>query len=129
MLSFFTDEDFDHRILRAVLRQLPNLDFNIVQNEGLSGVMDQEVLVRAVEEGRLLLTHDRNTMTDHAYLRMAEDLPCPGVIVVPKWISIGQAAEDIQLIAQVGFRADFENQIIYLPLKSRSNSLSKPSLL
>src|SRR5579862_5800305 len=117
MLSFFTDEDFNHHILRAVLRQLPLFDVLVLQEEGMSGALDPEVLDSACEEGRLLLTHDVNTMTNHAYQRMAEGLHCPGVIIVPRWLSIGEAMADISLIAQVGNNTDFENQVIYLPLK------------
>jgi predicted nuclease of predicted toxin-antitoxin system len=54
-----TDENFDNRILRGLLRRRPELDIVRVQDVGLSGWSDAEVLAWAAQEGRVLLTVSR----------------------------------------------------------------------
>jgi hypothetical protein len=47
MLTFATDEDFNHRILRGLLRYLPDLDIVRIQDAQLSGADDTVVLAWA----------------------------------------------------------------------------------
>src|SRR5262245_15836253 len=79
MLRFAVDEDFDTRILRGMLRLLPALDIVLIQDVGLRGKQDPEVLEWAANENRLLLTHDASTMTKHAYARVDSGDKMPGV--------------------------------------------------
>jgi predicted nuclease of predicted toxin-antitoxin system len=62
MLRLATDEDFNNRILRGLLRRKPDLDIMRVQDAGLIGKSDAEVLEWCANEGRVLLTHDVMTM-------------------------------------------------------------------
>jgi predicted nuclease of predicted toxin-antitoxin system len=66
MLPLSTDEDFNNRILRGLLRRMPDLDVTRVQDVGLSGSEDPDVLEWAAGEGRVLLTHDASTMSAFA---------------------------------------------------------------
>lgn len=63
MLPLLIDENFDQRILRGLRLRLPQLDFLIVQDIGLGGVDDPPLLDWAAREGRVIITHDVNTMT------------------------------------------------------------------
>jgi hypothetical protein len=116
MMKFVADEDFDNHILRGLLRRQPNLDIIRVQDTDLAGAKDSNVLNWASQEQRILLTHDVNTMTKHAYelIHMKESVP--GVIAVPQTLSIGKAIEDILTIAECGSPDELRNQIFYLPL-------------
>lgn len=121
MLSFADDEDFDARILRRLLRRRPTLDVARVATAGLSGAADPEVLAWAAREGRVLLTHDTATMTAHAYARVGEGQAMPGVVAVPQIgapphsLSIGEAIENILIVAELGEPSDIEGQVIYVP--------------
>jgi len=66
MLRFLSDENFNGDIVRGLL--LRRADFNLVrvQDVGLSGLDDPAVLAWAAENNRILLSHDRTTMPDHA---------------------------------------------------------------
>jgi len=66
MLRLAADENFNNNIIRGLLRRKPDLDIIRVQDAGLSGVADPEVLEWAAQEVRVLLTHDVSTMTRHA---------------------------------------------------------------
>jgi predicted nuclease of predicted toxin-antitoxin system len=117
MLRFTVDENFNMHIVNGVLRQLPNLDIRRVQDAGLQGADDPTVLEWAAKEGRVLLTHDVNTITAFANERIARGLPMPGVFVVSLKVPIGLAIEEILLIAVCSFEGEWEGQIKYLPLK------------
>ena len=68
MLRLLTDEDFDGRFTTALRARLPGLDLVRAQDTGLMHTPDPEILARAAAEGRIVLTHDRNTMTGFAAL-------------------------------------------------------------
>ena len=84
MTRFLADENFDNDILRGVLRRNPQIDIVRVQDIGLAGAEDPDVLARAAEEGRVLLTHDVRTITAFAYERVEHGLKMPGVFEAAK---------------------------------------------
>lgn len=77
---------------------------------------DPVILDWAAQEDRILLTHDVETMTKHAYDRIRAGLPMPGVIEVRDDLPIGQAIEEI-LTALFATQPDgLANHITYIPL-------------
>ena len=116
MLRLATDEDFNNRILRGLLRRNPDLDIVRVQDAGLIGSADAEVLEWAAAEGRVLLTHDVTTMALHVYDRVARGLLMPGVFEVSQRVPIRRTIEDILLLAECSLEDEWEGQIRFLPL-------------
>jgi hypothetical protein len=116
VIRFAADENLNHSIVRGLLRRSPELDIVCVQDVGLSGVDDPTILGWAAQEGRVLLTHDVTTLTRYAYERVREGLPMPGVFQVGRSVSVGQAIEDILLLAQCSLAGEWEGQVRYLPL-------------
>lgn len=116
MLRFLADEDFNNRIVRGLLRRQPDLDIVRVQDISLGGAPDAVVLAWAAQEERILLTHDVSTVTRIAYERMAAGGEIAGVIEVSQSAALGQAIEDILLIAATVTAQEFRNKIEYLPL-------------
>lgn len=112
-----TDEDFNNRILRGLLRRRPRLDIVRVQDVGLAGRSDAEVLEWAAREGRVLLTHDMTTMKRYVDERIAAELSMPGVFEVSQQTHIAQAIEDIILIAECSLDGEWDGQIRFLPLR------------
>jgi hypothetical protein len=117
MLRLATDEDFNNRILRGVLRRLPELDIVRVQDANLPRRDDPNVLEWAAREGRVLLSHDVGTMRKHAYDRVNAGLPMPGLFEVSQELSIGVAIEQILLLAEGSLEGEWEGQVRYLPLR------------
>ncbi len=117
MVSFAVDENFNLHIVSGVLRRLPAADMVRVQDAGLEGAGDPAVLDWAAGEGRVLLTHDVNTLTAFAYQRIAQGLSMPGVFEVSVQVPISVAIEDILLLAQCSLEGEWEGQVNYLPLK------------
>lgn len=117
MVKFLSDENFNNQIVRGVLRQ--NTDVNIVrvQDVGLSGVDDPNVLEWSAQEGRIVLTHDVATMITFAYERIQSGLPMPGLFEVSRRVPIGLAIEEILLIAECSAEGEWNDKVIFLPLR------------
>lgn len=116
MIHLLVDEDFDNIILRGALRRSPKLDVVRVQDVGLSGASDAEVLEWAAREKRVLFTHDISTMKSHAYARIAADQSMPGLFAIPQSIPVAVAIEQMILIAECSIEGEWEGQVRHLPL-------------
>jgi len=116
MLRLLIDENVDHRILRGLLRRVPQLDFLVVAQLGLAGTPDIDLLRWAARENRTMLTHDISTMTDYAKQLVAQQEPMAGVIVVPNGMRIGVAIADLELSVLAQSQADMSDRIQHLPL-------------
>ena len=111
------DEDFDNRAVRGVLLRDPDIDIVRVQDVGLTGAEDPMVLDWAAREGRVLFSHDANTMTAYAHRRARENLPMPGLFVAPRDLPIGELVEEVLLVATLSFEGEWEGRVLYLPLR------------
>ena len=117
MLPLATDEDFNNRILRGLLRRAPHLDIVRVQDAGLADRMDPDVLEWAAHEGRVLISHDVTTLRKHAYDRAVAGLPMPGLFEVSQELPIGVAIKEILLLAECSLEGEWEGSVRFLPLR------------
>jgi len=78
MIRFLADENFNGKILRGVRRELPDADIVRVQDTAIYQAPDPQVLEWAAQQGRILLTHDIETMVGYANQRIAAGLLMPG---------------------------------------------------
>ena len=82
MLYLLADEDFNNDILRGVRRRNADVDLLRVQDTEAAGHSDAAVLELAAQLGRVLLTHDVNTLLICAYERIDRNLGMAGVAVI-----------------------------------------------
>jgi predicted nuclease of predicted toxin-antitoxin system len=116
VLRLLADENFKGEITRGLLRRKPDLDLVRVQDAGLSGADDPEILAWAAQRGRILLTHDLATIPDFAYERVAGGESMPGVFVVPRRLSVRQVIEDVLFLAAETTPKEWAGVVVYLPL-------------
>jgi hypothetical protein len=116
MLRLLADENLDGNIARGVMRRVRGVDMVRVQDVGLSGADDPTFLAWAAGHGRVLITHDVETVTRFAFERVGAGLPMPGVIEVISRAPVGKAVEDLALILECLADGDLEDQVLYLPL-------------
>ena len=116
MLRLLSDENFNGDIVRGLLLRRPDLDLIRVQDIGLEGADDPEVLARAAEDHRILLTHDRAPMPDFAYDRVVAGQSMPGVFVLNDRLPVRQAIEELLLVALTSEQAEWAGLVLYLPL-------------
>ena len=116
MLRLLADENFNGDIVRALLLRQPDLDIVRVHDVGLAGVNDADILAWAAANDRIVLTHDRATLPDYAYERLAAGEKMPGVFILNDRFQIGEATQEILLIIAVSEQPEWSDRVVFLPL-------------
>ena len=116
MPRFLTDENFTRTVTRQLQTRNPDWDIVRVQDAGLAGSSDSNILEWATAESRIVLTHDARTMSPLAYDRIGDGVGMPGVILVPDSIDIGAIVEQVELAVGATFEGEWEGFIVRLPL-------------
>lgn len=114
MLRFLADEGFSWFIVRGLRDRDPSVNIILVQDVGLTGAADPDILEWAAREWLIVLTHDKRTMTRDANARLVASLPMPGVVVVHWETSPGIAIEGLRKMIGASLEGDWENQIRYI---------------
>jgi Domain of unknown function (DUF5615) len=115
MLKMLTDADVNGDLFKAIRLHESELDVVRVQDVGLRTALDPEILDWAAIQGRIVLTQDRNSMTAHAYRRVAAGLPLPGVFVLrdPEE-RVGKALEVILIYAHCSQQHEWIDKVEFL---------------
>ena len=95
MLRLLADENFDGYIVRGLLRRRSELKLIRVQDVGLWEADDSEILTWAAAQNYILLTHDRATVPDFAFQRIAAGQSMPDIFVVNDRLSLRQAIDKL----------------------------------
>jgi Domain of unknown function (DUF5615) len=114
-LRFQADVNLNEIILRAACRREPALDFHTAEAASLGGLSDPKVLERAAEEGRILVTHDLQTMPRHfaSFITIHQNA---GLLLVPQSLPIAAVVDDLLLIWSTMEAEEWINLMWYLPL-------------
>lgn len=115
-MRLLADENFDNRILRGIRRENPEVDMLRTQDTKIAGADDPTLLEWAAKEGRIVLTHDVQTLNKYAYERIAAGLPMPGVFQVSAQMPVGQAIEELLLVIGASDASEWNLQIRHFPL-------------
>jgi Domain of unknown function (DUF5615) len=117
MLRLATDADFNGKALSGIRAREPSLDIVSVHEVGLSDTPDPEILEWSAAEGRILISHDRNTMRRFANERVAANLRMPGVFIIRNtWNRISLMIDEILIVALCSDQYEWADQVIFLPL-------------
>ena len=115
-IRFLADEDLRESIIRALRSREPAIDILDVKNAGLRGTADPLLLEIAAEQDRIVITHDRNTMTAHFWERLSSGKSSPGLLVVSdRPEAIGAVIEWLLLVWGVSRAEEWRDRIEYLP--------------
>ncbi len=115
-MRLLADENFNGDIVRGLLLREPDLDIVRVQDVGLAGVDDPDVLAWAAGNNRIVLTHDRATMSDYAYDRVAAGEGMAGVFILNDRLPVGRAIEEILLLVACTEQAEWNGRAVHVPL-------------
>ncbi|MBI5667157.1 MAG: DUF5615 family PIN-like protein [Chloroflexi bacterium] len=116
-MRFLADENFNGKLLNGLCVVLPDIDVVRVQDTTMTASSDPELLAWAAEQGRILLTHDIQTIAGYAYDRVRNGLPMPGIIEVRISQGIGATIEELALLIEASTPDEFDNQVRYIPLR------------
>jgi hypothetical protein len=112
---FQADNDLRSSIRTGVLRQEPAIDFQSASAARLDGVPDLEVLGFAAAQGRILVSHDENSMPGHFRDFLGNGRRSPGVLMVPQETPTGRVIESILLIWIASEASEWMDRIVWLP--------------
>src|SRR5690606_25508573 len=98
MLRLLADENLDRTIVAGIRSQLPDLEFPIAQEAGLTGTSDPELLAWAADQDRIVVSHDVSTMTKFAIERLRQGHRMPGLLLVPSTTTASVAIEELLAI-------------------------------
>jgi hypothetical protein len=82
----------------------------------LAQTPDPILLEWAASQDRVIITRDVNTLIGFACGRVQAGQPMAGVLVLRRTIGVGQAINEILLVAQCYTADEIKDQIIYLTL-------------
>ena len=98
-----------------MIRREPGVDFRTASEAGLEGLDDQQVLAHAVDDGRLLVSHDRRTMPHH-FADFVVKNTSPGVLIVFQKTATVVTIEELLLIWTVSEAEEWVNRIAVIPV-------------
>ncbi|MGH9455136.1 MAG: DUF5615 family PIN-like protein [Terriglobia bacterium] len=101
--------------MAGLRRREAAVDFETAMEGGTIAPPDPEVLDVAARAGRILVTHDRQTMLGH-FARFVESRTSSGLIIVRQQLDIGMAMEDLLLIWAASRAEEWQNKAGYVPL-------------
>lgn len=113
---FLADHDLNEHIIDGLLRREPGIEFIRSRDVGLGDSPDDIVLQYGAVQGLLLVSHDVNTMTAHAYARVARGQPMAGLLMVQQTNPIAPIIESLLLIWSASELEEWQNQVWFLPL-------------
>src|SRR4051794_15372434 len=114
-MRLLSDVNFDGRVLRGLLQQLPELDMVRAQEVGLDGADDELVLDFAADDDRVILTHDRRTMITPARDRFLAGLSMPGLIIVGRTSTLRLAIEHLAIVVYCSLPDDWPLRVCEIP--------------
>ena len=77
---------------------------------------DPAILDWAASNERILLTHDRATMPDFAYERLARGQTMLGVFVINDRMPVRQVIDELLLLQDCSEQDEWKGIVLYLPL-------------
>lgn len=96
--KFQADNDLRSSIRTGVLRHGPSIDFQTAVAARLDGIPDPAVLRLAMVQGRILISHDQNSMPGHFTDFLNGGNLSPGVLIVPQVAPVRLVIESILLV-------------------------------
>lgn len=118
MLRLASDADVNGDIIRGLYRRHHEIDLVRSVDVLPEDASDPDVLAWSIQENRVLITNDRNTMLGLIWQRIAAGDKLPGVIVTMNQQSVGSAIDDILLVAECMAEDEIRDQVVvYLPLR------------
>ena len=113
-IRFQADNDLNKAIVRALVRREPAVDFRSAQAARLHSVPDPEVLMESARNGRILVSHDFQTMPEH-FREFVRKHHTPGVFLVPQDLPLGLAVDTLILVWAATNPNEWANKLCLIP--------------
>ncbi len=113
MLRLYLDHNVPHFVARALRER--QVDVLSALEDGRHGVPDDQLLDRAGELGRVLVSHDADLLRE-ADRRQRLAVPFRGVIYShQRRFAYGQLIDELELLATGSDEDELRDRVVYLP--------------
>ena len=118
-LSFLLDENVPMAIHAQLGQRKPSIRVSVVGQPGAppKGTPDPDLLIWIEEQGFILVTRNRASMPKHLQDHLTAGRHIPGILILPRTLSLGDVLEDLCLVWGASFPNEYRDQITYLPLR------------
>lgn len=114
-IRFQADADLNEEIVSGLIRHEPSIDFQTADEANLRGLSDEDVLQKAAQENRILVTHDRRTMPYH-FAKFIANQTSPGVFIISQRLAVGSGIDELLLLWTASEMDEWKNLIVDIPL-------------
>jgi predicted nuclease of predicted toxin-antitoxin system len=116
MTRLLLDENVPPAYAKGLSRRMPDLEMVRVQDVGIAGASDPQILDFSAQRGLVVLTLDGATFPDFAYDRLRAGLSFPGVIVISQKAGIQAIVDDVELVVRALSASELANTVRRVPL-------------
>lgn len=113
-IRFLADEDLHGAIIDGLRAREPAIDILDVKDSGLRKTRDSDLLELAAIEHRIVLSHDRGTMSRHYRDRLLAGHPTAGLILISQRAQLGDVIEYLILVWAAMERHEWAGRIVFL---------------
>ena len=119
MTCFLLDENVS-LIIQTQLEQMEPTRRVYAIGDGVAppkGTSDPDILSWIETHGCMLITNNRSTMPAHLEAHLARGQHVPGIVQLPRRMNVGLILENLLLIWGTSLPNEYQDQIVYLPLR------------
>jgi hypothetical protein len=117
IVCFLFDEDFNPAVVMGLRLLEPSIDILDVKTAGLRGTKDIALLELACSQGRVLISHDKQTMARHFFERLANGKESPGLFLFPQDCPLGEIIDELLMVWAASTAEEWRNRLEFLPYR------------
>ena len=113
-VRYLADNDLRKSIVRGTVRREPRIDFRSRSPHVWTTYPTPEVLALAAREGRMLVSHDFQTMPHH-FRQFTQHQSSPAVLLIRQDMPVGDAIDRLLLIWEASEPDEWEDRLCLVP--------------
>ena len=114
MIRFIADKGFDGPVIAGVRRRHTHVQIQTIQELGMSGTSDPEILAWATERDLVVLSRDVNTLKAYGEDRIRRGVPLSGLLLVHDRMSRAVIIDQIEMWSRREIAEAFAYPIQYI---------------
>jgi predicted nuclease of predicted toxin-antitoxin system len=115
--KFLADNDLRDQIVKGVHEREPLIEFPRMRDLGLAEFDDGDALDWAADHGFVIVSHDVNTMSAAASMRLKMSRPMAGLLLIQQLTrNVRAVIDDLVLIGLAAEAEELINAIRFLPV-------------
>jgi hypothetical protein len=117
-IQYLIDENVAPLYRQQLLKRNTELDVYAVGDPGCParGTLDPAILIWCEENSCMLDTNNRACMPPHLAAHLAQGRHIPGILILNERMSVGDAIDELLLIAEEGVPSAYVDRITFLPV-------------